>query len=86
METDIVDATTGDPVPISRLMLHHIVFLNVLKPDSTCNSFLSFDSQDRARLGGIGAPALLRRRRGAGEAVAAARLRLSARLPATSGR
>ena len=26
----------GEPVPISRLMLHHIVFLNLLKPDNTC--------------------------------------------------
>ena len=45
METDIVDATTGEPVPISRLMLHHIVFLNLLKPDNTCSDFLSFDTR-----------------------------------------
>jgi plastocyanin len=47
METDIVDATTGDPVPISRLMLHHIVFASVGQPDSTCNGqgFLGFDSR-----------------------------------------
>ena len=46
METDIVDAT-GDPVPISRLMLHHIVFANVGQPDSTCNGqgFVGFDSR-----------------------------------------
>lgn len=45
METDIVDATTGDPVPISRLMLHHIVFANIGATDSTCTDFLGFDSQ-----------------------------------------
>ena len=47
METDIVDATTGDPVPISRLMLHHIVFASVGKADSTCNGqgFTGFDSR-----------------------------------------
>jgi plastocyanin len=52
METDIVDASTGDPVPISRLMLHHIVFINVYKPDSTCNSLTLFDN--RTTLGGVG--------------------------------
>jgi plastocyanin len=45
METDLVDPGTGNPVPISRLMLHHIVFLNVFKPDSTCSTFTSFDSR-----------------------------------------
>ena len=47
METDIVDAATGDPVPISRLMLHHIVFASIGKPDSTCHGqgFLGFDSR-----------------------------------------
>ena len=47
METDIVDATTGDPVPISRLMLHHIVFASIGRPDSTCNGqgFTGFDSR-----------------------------------------
>ena len=47
METDIVDATTGDPVPISRLMLHHIVFASIGKPDSTCHGqgFNGFDSR-----------------------------------------
>jgi plastocyanin len=51
METDIVDATTGDPVPISRLMLHHIVFLDALKQDSTCDDFTSFDSRTTFGLG-----------------------------------
>ena len=47
METDIVDATTGDPVPISRLMLHHIVFASVGRADSTCGGqgFTGFDSR-----------------------------------------
>jgi plastocyanin len=45
METDVVDAETGDPVPISRLMLHHIVFLNVSKQDNTCNTILNFDNR-----------------------------------------
>jgi hypothetical protein len=35
MEVDIVDAD-GTPVPISRLMLHHIVFLNLNREDTTC--------------------------------------------------
>jgi plastocyanin len=48
METDIVDSVTGQPVPISRLMLHHIVFANVRQPDATCTNFLGFDSQPGA--------------------------------------
>ncbi len=36
METDIVDDVTGEPVPIQRLMLHHIVFTNLNHQDSTC--------------------------------------------------
>jgi hypothetical protein len=48
METDVVDAN-GAQIPISRLMLHHIVFANVGedlgdKRDRTCNSFTSWDS------------------------------------------
>jgi len=47
METDIVDSATGDPVPISRLMLHHIVFATIGRPDSTCHGqgIISFDSR-----------------------------------------
>src|SRR5215217_8572113 len=47
METDIVDDVTGDPVPISRLMLHHIVFVNVNRQDSTCagQGYLGFDGR-----------------------------------------
>jgi plastocyanin len=54
METDIVDDVTGEPVPISRLMLHHIVFLNVNRPDNTCRGFRGFDSRDNY-LGGASA-------------------------------
>jgi hypothetical protein len=43
METDVVDAN-GTPVPIRRLMLHHIVFANLGKPDRTCNTFTMWDS------------------------------------------
>ena len=43
METDIVDGD-GAPVPISRLMLHHIVFINALRPDNTCPSVTDWDS------------------------------------------
>ena len=39
METDVVD-DSGAQVPISRLMLHHIVFINAGKLDKTCQTFL----------------------------------------------
>ena len=47
METDIVDEGTGAQVPISRLMLHHIVFLNAARQDSTCagQGYLGFDNR-----------------------------------------
>src|SRR3954471_2964202 len=43
MDTDLVDAD-GSPVPIQRLMLHHIVFTNLgpalgSKHDQTCGTF-----------------------------------------------
>lgn len=49
MEVDVVDEA-GRPVPISRLMLHHIVFLNAGRTfgdrrDGTCGSFLGLDSR-----------------------------------------
>jgi plastocyanin len=55
METDIVDEGTGAPVPISRLMLHHIVFLNLNRRDSTCGDqgYLSFGG--RKDFGNFGA-------------------------------
>ena len=50
METDIVEAD-GTPVPISRLMLHHIVFVNTSKPDRTCGDILHWDTASRVRSG-----------------------------------
>ena len=45
MDVDVVDAD-GTPVPISRLMLHHIVFLEPRQcPDRTCvDSFTTWDT------------------------------------------
>lgn len=56
MEVDLVDAN-GKQIPIQRLMLHHIVFLNLgtqlgQKRDGTCNQFTGLDS--RTKLPGIG--------------------------------
>jgi plastocyanin len=49
MEVDVVD-TNGARMPIDRLMLHHIVFLNLGaqigdKHDGTCNSITGFDTR-----------------------------------------
>lgn len=44
MEADITDAQ-GNPVPIERLMLHHIVFTNLARADPTCASSTGFDGQ-----------------------------------------
>ena len=43
-QTDVVDENE-DPIPIDRLMLHHIVFSNLSKGDRTCTGagFESFD-------------------------------------------
>jgi plastocyanin len=51
MEVDVVDPD-GSQVPINRLMLHHIVFANLgsqigQKHDGTCNTFTSFDSENK---------------------------------------
>jgi hypothetical protein len=46
METDVVDAN-GTPIPIRRLMLHHIVFANFGVPDRTCNNFTMWDSMTK---------------------------------------
>lgn len=51
MEVDIVDSN-GSKVPISRLMLHHIVFANIgpelgSKRDHTCGQFTQLDSRTR---------------------------------------
>ena len=44
MEVDIVDET-GEPIPIQRLMLHHIVFVNLMQTDETCDEIMGFDGQ-----------------------------------------
>ena len=46
MDVDVVDGPgpNARPVPISRLMLHHIVFVNLARHDATCGNFTSFDS------------------------------------------
>lgn len=51
MEVDVVDAG-GRPVPINRLMLHHIVFTNLgervgSQHDGTCNQITTLDSKTR---------------------------------------
>ena len=47
METDVVDPGTGAQVPIQRLMLHHIVFVNAARQDSTCagQGYVGFDGR-----------------------------------------
>ena len=50
MSADIVDGN-GDQVPISRLMLHHIVFLNIGAQDQSCpfdGGILGFDGLQSA--------------------------------------
>jgi plastocyanin len=52
MSADVVDVKTGKPVPIDRIMLHHILFLNLgngSKPASVGNSFYG-DGEERAKL------------------------------------
>ncbi len=60
MEADIVDAN-GEPIPIQRLMLHHLAFLNFNERDRLCSNYQLWDGSTvelRAR-------ALLRGGRGA---------------------
>src|SRR5262245_3760647 len=47
METDVVDDVTGEQVPIQRLMLHHIVFINLNHQDATCagQGYTGFDGR-----------------------------------------
>jgi len=60
MKVDLVDAE-GKPIPIKRLMLHHIVFLRLGTPDATCDDgFTAFDDMTRF-------PNLAERFYGAGE-------------------
>lgn len=51
MDVDVTDAQ-GTPVPIRRLMLHHIVFLNLGRTiggahDRTCDTFTMWDSKTK---------------------------------------
>src|SRR3954452_16804947 len=59
MSVDIVDAN-GTPVPIQRLMLHHIVFAKLGEPNPQCPQFTGFDSAQKL-------PGLARPFYGAGE-------------------
>ena len=64
METDLVDKD-GTPIPIQRLMLHHIVFFNLgttigEKKDPTCDTITALDSKTKL-------PAMVERFYGAGE-------------------
>ena len=58
-EVDVVDAD-GTPVPIQRLMLHHIVFLKLGVRDPSCNAITAFDEMTQL-------PPLAERFYGAGE-------------------
>ncbi len=60
MKVDIVDAD-GTPVPIQRLMLHHIVFSKLGDPNPQCHNFTGFDAS------GPKLPGLARPFYGAGE-------------------
>ena len=44
MEVDVTDAE-GNPIPIQRLMLHHIVFTNLVRRDNTCDQYTMWDGQ-----------------------------------------
>lgn len=64
MRVNVVDKN-GKPLPISRIMLHHVVFLNMGSPDAirrdkTCNQFKLWNSRDTM-------PALAERFYAAGE-------------------
>jgi plastocyanin len=52
MEVDVVDGPgpNAQPVPINRLMLHHIVFANLNRQDATCDSILGFDERPNSML------------------------------------
>jgi plastocyanin len=46
MSVDIVDAN-GKPVPIQRLMLHHIVFSKIGEQNPQCKNFTGFDASQK---------------------------------------
>ncbi|MFL5844772.1 MAG: plastocyanin/azurin family copper-binding protein [Solirubrobacteraceae bacterium] len=52
MSADVVDTSTGKPVPINRIMLHHILFINAgngSKASGVADAFYG-DGEERARL------------------------------------
>lgn len=59
MDVDVTDAD-GTPVPISRLMLHHIVFSTLGRKDNTCDKYTLLDSKTKV-------PAVAERFNAAGE-------------------
>jgi plastocyanin len=44
MSADVVDAK-GTSVPITRVMLHHVVFAKLGTPDATCSTFRDYDNR-----------------------------------------
>jgi hypothetical protein len=50
MEADVVDVRTGREVPISRIMLHHIVFANLGPPDAPRREAFYGDGEERAKM------------------------------------
>ena len=52
MEADVIDPKTGKQVPINRIMLHHILFLNLgngTRPNGVQDAFYG-DGEERAKL------------------------------------
>jgi plastocyanin len=45
MSVDVVDED-GTPIPISRLMLHHIVFLTIGAQNPACKNYTAFDANE----------------------------------------
>jgi plastocyanin len=50
MSVDVVDVKTGKPVPIKRIMLHHIVFLNFGAPGARRVDPFYGDGEERAKM------------------------------------
>ena len=50
MSVDVVDVKTGKPVPIRRIMLHHIVFLNFGAPGARRVDAFYGDGEERAKM------------------------------------
>ncbi|MBK5233722.1 MAG: hypothetical protein JJE13_12160 [Thermoleophilia bacterium] len=50
MSVDVVDVKTGKPVPIRRIMLHHIVFMNFGTPEARRYDPFYGDGEERAKM------------------------------------